>query len=202
LEFGTFDPWHFISDNNKKITSMTTHTGKIGRLSKMLRDKIGQWIEDGVPGTEIVEKLNALPTVKELCDKSFGGRPVTEQNLSEWKQTGHLVWLRRQEMRQLAVSLTEQSDDLKTAARGTDIGDRFARVLAAEMTSLGMTLLEAESDPQKRWQQLCEIRRELSFLRRDDHRGVSASIKREQWDREVERARDLQGTLKSMFPSL
>ena len=47
-----------------------------------------------------------------------------------------------------------------------------------------MTLLEAESDPQKRWQQLTGICRELSTLRRDDYRAGNVAIQREKWNRE------------------
>jgi hypothetical protein len=48
-------------------------------------------------------------------------------------------------------------------------------------------LLEKETDPENRWQRLCEVHRELSQLRRDDHRAVRTHIKRQRWRRETER---------------
>jgi hypothetical protein len=167
-----------------------THVGKIGRLSKYFRDEIGRRIEDGEPGKDIVKWLNEHSRVQEILKEQFGGRPITEQNLSEWKQTGHPEWLRREEARLLVTRLTEQSDDLEEATDGHEISDRFASVLTAELARLGMTLLEKETDPEKRWQRLCAIHRELSQLRRDDHRAMRMMIKRERWNREVEREED------------
>ena len=165
---------------------MSTHVGKIGRLPKCTRDELGRRIEDGEPGVAIVEWLHGLPGVQKVLMEQFGGRPITEQNLSEWKQTGHPEWVRREETRLLAAQLTETSDDLAVAAKGQDISDRLARVLAAEMTRLAMILLEKETDPEKRWQRLCEVNRELSQLRRDDHRARQTAIKREQWQHQLE----------------
>jgi hypothetical protein len=165
----------------------TTHVGKIGRLSKYFRDELGRRIEDGEPGKDIVKWLNDQPRVQEMLKEQFGGRLITEQNLSEWKQTGHAEWLRREETRLATMRLTEHSDDLEEAADGHEISDHFARVLAAELAGLAMTLLEKETDPEKRWQRLCAVHRELSQLRRDDHRAVRVAIKRARWQREVER---------------
>jgi hypothetical protein len=168
----------------------TTHVGKIGRLSKYYRDELGRRIGDGEPGKEIVKWLNDQSRVQEVLKEQFGGRPITEQNLSEWKQTGHPEWLRREEARLFVTRLTEQSDDLEEATDDHEISDRFASVLAAELARLAMTLLEKETDPEKRWQRLCGVHRELSQLRRDDHRAVRTVIKRARWNREVEREED------------
>ncbi len=168
----------------------TTHVGKIGRLPKCSRDQLGQRIEDGEPGQEIVKWLNGLPGVQRVVAEQFAGRPITEQNLSEWKQNGHPDWLLHEETRWSAIRLTEASDDLNEAANGHELSDRFASVLAAEMARLATTLLEKESDPEKRWQRLCAVHQELSQLRRDDHRAVRTTIKREQWKHELKQEED------------
>jgi hypothetical protein len=155
----------------KKLNIMNTHIGKIGRLPKDLRDELGQRIENGQPGTKIVHWLNHEPDVQEILKELFAGRPISEQNLSDWKQTGHVEWLRRQEARQAARQLTEQAEDLDEAVENRNLSDRFATVLTSEMTRLALALLEPETDPEKRWKRLCEIHRELSQLRRDDHRA-------------------------------
>jgi len=164
-----------------------THIGKIGRLPKCTRDDLGRRIEDGEPGKEVVKWLNGLSGVKRVLKEQFGGRPITEQNLSEWKQGGHPQWLRQEETRLLVSNLTEQSEDLNEAADGQEISDRFAGLLAAELTRLAKTLLEKETDPEKRWRRLCEVHRELSQMRRDDHRAVRTSIKRQNWIRKTDR---------------
>ena len=164
-----------------------THVGKIGRLPKCIRDMLGQRIEDGEPGKGLVQWINGLPGVQEILKEQFGGRSITEQNLSEWKQTGHPEWLRQEETRSLVSRLTEQSDDLDEAADGQEISDRYASVLAVELIRQAMTRLEKETDPEKRWQIICEVHRVFSQLRRDDHRAVRTVIKRDRWNREVER---------------
>jgi hypothetical protein len=86
--------------------------------------------------------------------------------------------------------LTEQAEDLGEASNGQEISDLFASLLAAELTQLAAALLEKETDPEKRWQRLREVHRELSQLRRDDHRAVRTMIKRDRWQRETEREED------------
>jgi len=133
---------------------MSTRTGKIARLPKATRDELGRRIENGELGKPIVDWLNGLPPVQELLEEQFGGRPVSEQNLSEWKQGGHPEWLRQQETLSLVSQLTEQSEEVDEAADGQEISDRFARLLAAEFSRLATALLEKETDPEKRWQRL------------------------------------------------
>src|ERR1039458_2541463 len=164
-----------------------THVGKIGRLPKSIRDELGRRLGDGEPGKELVKWLNGETRVQEILKEQFGGRPITEQNLSEWKQTGHPEWSRHEETRLFASKLTEQSDDLDEAADGMEISDRYASVLAVELIRQAMTRLEKETDPEKSWQIICEVHRVFSQLRRDDHRAGRTLIKRDRWNREVER---------------
>jgi hypothetical protein len=164
-----------------------THIGKIGRLPKCTRDDLGRRIEDGEQGKELVKWLNGLSGVQRVLKEQFGGRAVTEQNLSEWKQNGHPEWLRQEETRSLVGQLTEQAEDLGEASNGQEISDLFASLLAAELTQLAAALLEKETDPEKRWQRLREVHRELSQLRRDDHRAVRTMIRRDRWNRQTER---------------
>ena len=163
-----------------------TRTGKIARLSKDVRDILGQRIENGEQGKELVKWLNGVSSVQEVLQDQFDGRPINEQNLSEWKQGGHLDWLRQQETRLLASRLIEQSDDLDEAADGKKISDCFAGLLAVELARLSTDLLENETDPEKRWQRLCQVHRELSQLRQDDHRATHTQIERQRWNRQVD----------------
>ena len=66
-----------------------TRTGKIARLPRALREQVNCRLLDGQPGTEIVAWLNELPEVKDTLARDFGGRPVSEQNLTDWKQGGY-----------------------------------------------------------------------------------------------------------------
>jgi hypothetical protein len=52
---------------------------------------------------------------------------------------------------------------------------------------LATALLDTETDPEKKWQRLCEIHRELSRLRRDDDWAARTLIQQERWQHEYNR---------------
>jgi hypothetical protein len=165
-----------------------THIGKIGRLPKAIRDELGVRLEDGLPGSEIVQWLNSLADVQDVLQRYFQGRAITEQNLSEWRQAGHQDWLRRQDASDTARNFLESAQDLEELAGERGLSTRFASIFAVELTRLAMALLEPETDPEKKWQRLCEIHRELSRLRRDDDRAARTLIEQERWQYEFDRA--------------
>src|SRR5580700_4935182 len=167
---------------SKTMSTTRTHIGKIGRLSKARRTELAHRLEDSQPGTDIVHWLNAQPDVQAILKAQFDGRPVTEQNLSDWKHSGHVEWLRREAARESALQLVERSDDLVETAQEGHLGDRLALLLAGQMSRLSLALLEEEPDLEKRWQRLCAIHREVSQLRRDDHRAMRTAFDQERWN--------------------
>ena len=164
-----------------------THVGKIGRLPKSIRDGLGRRIEDVQPGKVLVEWLNGEPHVQEILKEQFGGRAVTEQNLSEWKQGGHPEWLRHQKACEKLRWLTERAEGLDDEADGMEISDRLGSVLMAELASLAEKLLEENIDPKERWRLMQEFLRELRHLRHEDHNCQRNQLQRQRWEREVER---------------
>ena len=156
-----------------------THTGKIGRLPTTLRAQLGHRLEDGLAGPEILAWLNQLPEVQQILDDHFDGRPITEQNLSDWRQAGHLEWIRREEARQAIVGLAEQADDVNDLVGGRHLVDEFALVVVAEIHRLSRLLLSDEVDLEKRWQRLREINRELGQLRKQDHEASKLRLAEE-----------------------
>ena len=159
---------------------MTTHTGKIARLAKKVREELGRRIEDGEPGPELLKWLNGRREVKAVLRKQFGGRPVNKQNLCAWRRSGHVEWLALEEARGRMDRLVTRGDDLAKRAGKRGLGDRLAILLALEMDGLSRELLEPESDPEKRWQRVRELHREVSRLRRDDDRVKRTSLKEAQ----------------------
>jgi hypothetical protein len=160
--------------------------GKIARLPKKIREELNLRLDDGESGKQLVEWLNELPETKKILAEQFGGRPINEQNLTDWKQGGHQDWLRHQETRERVQRLAEHAEDLDAAAGGVEISDRLASVLAAELADAAQKLHEI-ADPKERWQRLQEILRELWRLRSQDHQGKRLQLQREQWEREMER---------------
>ena len=170
-----------------RTLELMTRTGKIARLPLGIRTELNRRLLDGEQGIKLVEWLNASIVVKEVLEEEFGGRPISGANLSQWKSGGYQDWLRHEESRQIVSSLAEQHQELDEAADGKEISDRFAGMLSVELIPLTRTLLEEKKSPAEKWQQLREVLRELSQLRRDDHRATRLTIKRDRWQRRVER---------------
>jgi len=160
--------------------------GKIARLPKKIRDQLNLRLQDGEPGKQLAEWLNELAETKEMLAELFGGRPINEQNLTEWKQGGYQDWLRDEETRERVQRLAERAQDLDDAADGLEISDRLASILAAELADAAQKLDEI-ADPKERWRQLQEILRELWRLRSEDHQGKRLQMQQEQWERAMER---------------
>src|SRR5580698_3306277 len=140
---------------------MTTRIGKIGRLPKSIREELGRRIEDGLPGNEIVQWLNSQPDAQAVLAQYFEGRAITEQNLSEWRQSGHLEWVRRQEAMEASERLKEWSEDLQKGAVLQNWSDRWAMVVTVEMQRVAAALVEQEPDLEKRWERLRDMSKEL-----------------------------------------
>jgi len=95
---GESDPSSPSSPSVKSPTAKHRPKGKIARLPKNLRDQINTMIRDGVPYPAIIDQL----------DLSTLPNPISEQNLSNWKNAGHQRWLHEQEWRE---DIEEARDD-------------------------------------------------------------------------------------------
>jgi hypothetical protein len=164
-----------------------SRTGKIARLPKQIREQLNHRLQDNEPGPELVSWLNGLPEVTEILADRFGGRPVNEVNLTEWRQGGFLEWERHEEARALVGNVAERAQDLEWEAEGVAIADRLAALLATELTLYAETVLRETADPKERWNRLQAMLREVSRLRREDHRAARVAIERERWQSEVDR---------------
>ncbi len=79
--------------------------GKIARLPRAVRAQLNPRPLDGEEGKQIAGWLNSLPEVNERLAELFEGRPINEQNLSNWRQGGYEDWLAHQEILALAAKL-------------------------------------------------------------------------------------------------
>lgn len=155
--------------------------GKIARLPSVIRTMVNQRIEDGEPARPLLEWLNACPSVQHTLKEYFDGKPITEQNLSEWKQRGFAEWQRHQETRELAREFLAEAEELEEEVGDAPLTDRLTETVALTLARL---LREVVSDGQKGPEQraaVIEIAREFSRLRRGDH--VMQRLRMEQEDR-------------------
>jgi hypothetical protein len=111
---------------------MSTRTGKIARLPRLIRNRLNQRLDDGEEGKKLVRWLNRLPEVRAVMAESFEGKPVSEQNLSEWKAGGFAEWVQRQEFLGQARELAEDAEELRSVATNNraSFAEHLSTVLA------------------------------------------------------------------------
>jgi hypothetical protein len=71
--------------------------GKIARLPSIIREQLNNRLFNGALGKEIISWLNASPEVTRIMAEQFAGKPISENNLSEWRRGGYQDWLRQRE---------------------------------------------------------------------------------------------------------
>src|SRR5262245_47272503 len=161
--------------------------GKIAQLPWAVRQELNHRLQQGQPGKQLVTWLNSLAEVKEVLAEEFDGRAISEQNLSDWKQGGYPDWLRHEESRQRLERLEEQGDSLNGSwGELAETSDRLSTLLAAELAAAIEALMAEPLAPVERWKRLREILRDLSQLRREDHRAAWLRIGQERWEHDLE----------------
>jgi hypothetical protein len=161
-----------------------TRTGKIGRLPYRLRNELNEKIRDGVPGREILDWLNATKEARAVVTQQFEGRPISEQNLTEWKAGGYLDWERHMEATEWVENLIGKTEELADKMDRNDLwrslADRVSMLVAVE---LGRSLEEVAADSElsslERVEAILKINTATEKLRRGDH-----SRKRLAWQAE------------------
>ena len=100
--------------------------GKIARLGSDIRNELNSRLADGADGKNILHWLNSLPSVCETLARSFGARPITKQNLSNWRRGGYQDWLVRKQdfsclvkvIRACSCNFSQESDPGKPDSAG------------------------------------------------------------------------------------
>ena len=147
-----------------------TRIGKIARLPWGTREELNRRLRDGATGVEVVEWLNGLEEVKKMLAAEFGERPITEQNLSEWRQGGYEEWLHLQEERGWVRDLAEQTNALAKATGEVEVTHRVGTLVAVEVARTAQELLEEcrGLEPQERVKRLKEVVGLIGRLRQGD----------------------------------
>jgi hypothetical protein len=145
-----------------------TRKGKIARLPRHIRDDLNRRIDDGEPGTSLVQWLNSQSDVQLVLERDFNSRPINEQNLTDWKQGGYLDWQELQESRAWVRIVSDEADQVAEDSGLMPLSDRISSMAALAVGKLIRGLATgAESDDAKR-ADLLRVLKELARLRRDD----------------------------------
>ena len=158
-----------------------SRVGKIARLPQYLREQLNRRIEDGEPGRDLVKWLNSCEEVQETLAEHFDGRPITEQNLSEWKQGGFKDWQRHQETRALARGFLAEAEELEEEIGEIPLTDRLTETVALTLARLLREAVNGEKGPAQRMA-ILEIARELARLRKQDHQMERLRREQEIWE--------------------
>jgi hypothetical protein len=145
-------------------------TSKIARLPAAVREELNTRLHDGQTAAEILSWANELPEVNAVLTRHFAGQPITEDNLSRWRQGGYAGWLEHR--------ATEQAvEGLAVACGGVDeyTAERLCRqisvVLSARLFAEIQKLAGMAEGPDKTagWHQLAMA---YVLLRKADYYGV------------------------------
>jgi hypothetical protein len=157
--------------------------GKIARLPGDIRAQLNSRLQDGGEGRQIVHWLNSLPEVKEVLAENFDGHPISEQNLSDWRQGGYEEWLARQDILAQAAELADHRQELETVAPGQSPADHLAAAISfrygAILAAQGLELDEKSLTQLKALGRLCQA---VVKLRRGDHNAARLKIETERWE--------------------
>jgi hypothetical protein len=91
---------------------MPTRNGKIANLPSDIREQLNLRLLEGETGRELATWLNALPAVESVLGSQFNGSPISEVNLTHWRQGGYLQWLTERECFDSAHALADADCDL------------------------------------------------------------------------------------------
>jgi hypothetical protein len=174
----------YEGDGNWFTGGMKTRIGKIARLSEKVRHTLNQRLADGVSGAELVAWLNGLTAVRKTLAARFEGRPISEQNLSEWRQGGYEDWKRAIHSQAVVEAMLEESDALGGTSEDSLLADRaLGPVVAALMQMLHRAMSEEPSAEQRRT--VLGVAQQMANLRRESHEALRAEEERNQWEVEA-----------------
>jgi hypothetical protein len=155
-----------------------TRTGKIARLPRDIRNQLNHRLSDGEKGKKLLGWLNSLPEAQAVLKAEFGGRPINEPNLTEWKKGGYREWLDQQQAKELVPLLADEADELNPAT-GPPLTDRMAVWLAARLMVVVRRLAVADLDDAAKWKLLHETAADIAAFRKGDHSSQRLKLDRE-----------------------
>lgn len=166
-----------------------TRLGKVARLPCEIREQLNVRLRNGEVGRQLVEWLNGLPETQAILAAQFGGRPINEQNLTEWKQGGYEDWIRNREDCSYARILIENAYELEKEAGKIRLENVLPAPLALALTRAMREIIELPESLQRQ-KALVELSRELAQLRRVSHEAERVRMESERWEMKKAEAAD------------
>ena len=114
---------------------MAIRNGKIANLPNDIREQLNLRLLEGESGRELAAWLNALPDVQSTLASQFNAVPISEVNLTHWRQGGYLQWLTERECFDSARALADGDCNLATTGLSAE---RLLNVLTLRIGQLLM----------------------------------------------------------------
>lgn len=140
------------------------YKGKIGRQAARIREEVCRRLLDGETGSEILPWLNSLPEVVEELRRHFNGDPITDQNLTNWRQGGYADWLARRERVAKLRAVMESTVEYARAGNHA-MSEGVAALVAGQMVEVVEEVIDAGADLER----MAAVSEVVSKMRRDDH---------------------------------
>jgi len=120
-------------------------TGKIARPPHPIREQLNRRLESSEDYEPILNWLNALPQARQVIDDHFAGRPISKQNLSDWRSGGFSEWQDRQDAVDFLTNLDDQSDPNPQTSSSPSTG-RMALWLSLQYALAARALVQSAVD--------------------------------------------------------
>jgi hypothetical protein len=166
-----------------------THNGKIGRLPKAVQEQLNHHLENGEKGRGLAVWLNALPEVQAVLAAEFDGKPIREQNLSEWRKGGYKNWLWRQEALEMARDMATETGELQPDG-AAPLTDQMAGWVTVRYLLAVRKLVEKSDDGEIDLKTLRELCHDVVAVRRGDHSAARLKMEQERLEREREKTEE------------
>ncbi len=165
-----------------------TRNGRIARLPREIREELNRRLDEGEEGRSLVTWLNQLPEVIARNEAEHEGKSIRPQNLSEWRKGGYQDWIARQQIIEIAGSLSEEAATWESEGRAP-LADTLAHWVAGRYALATREMTTA--DGSDAWESLRGFCRDLVELRKGDHSAQRLRLERErlQWERERDQQR-------------
>src|SRR5208337_3372429 len=155
--------------------------GKIARLPHQIREQLNVRMRNAEKAKPLLQWLNSLPEVQAVLAAQFGGVPILEQNLSQYRKRRYRDWLNQQEALVQVQPLVNQSPESEPATLGK-LSDRLASFLLTRYAVATARLRQNGADPEKEWRLLRQFCHDLVALRRGDHQAEGLRLEQARLD--------------------
>ncbi|MCX6897362.1 MAG: hypothetical protein NT105_01560 [Verrucomicrobia bacterium] len=133
---------------------------------------------DNERGKRLAAWLNSLPEVQAVLKGEFGGRPIREQNISEWRKGGYREWHLRRDALDMVPMVVMEASELKLGVAGR-LTDHMAVWLTAHLMAVVRRLAATDLDDAAKRKLLHEACGDVVALRRGDQNAEWLEIERE-----------------------